>query len=197
MACKDGFTLVELMVTILIVAILAAAIIPSMQGRIDKAKWSEANATAGAIRRAVRVYASETDVATAQTLAGTNLSDPAAQEVLGLGPSDLEGTYFTAANYTITSVDASAVAVITVEGTEANAPSGTYQLTADGHWVKLGQGGGAESGGGDGGDDDGSGGGSGGSGGGDGGGGGGDGGGGNGGAGQSRGRGRRPGPAGR
>ena len=54
------------MVVILIVGILAAVAIPLMQGRIDKAKWSEANATAGTIRTAVRAYAAETSVATAQ-----------------------------------------------------------------------------------------------------------------------------------
>ncbi len=134
---RKGFTLVELMVVILIVGILAAVAIPLMQGRIDKAKWSEANAAAGSIRTAVRAYAAETSVGTAQGLAGKALSDTDTQAALGFNSSDLEGTYFTAANYVITSVDSSGVAVITVTASKSNAPSGSYQLETDGDWVKY------------------------------------------------------------
>ena len=137
MARKVGFTMIDLVVTILIVAIMAAVLVPSMQGRIDRAKWSEANATAGAIRRAVRAYASETDIATAQSLAGMNLIDPPTQQLLGLTAADLEGAYFTAGDYTLTSIDASAVAVVTVSASKAKAPSGSYRLLTDGEWVKL------------------------------------------------------------
>ena len=137
MARKVGFTMIELVVTILIVGILAAVLVPSMQGRIDKAKWSEANATAGAIRRAVRAHASESDIATAQTLAGVNLIDPPRLQVLGFKAADLEGRYFTAGDYTLTSIDDSAVAVVTVSASKPNAPSGSYRLLTDGEWVKL------------------------------------------------------------
>lgn len=133
---RKGFTLVELMVVILIVGILAAVAVPLMQGRIDKAKWTEANAAAGAIRSAVRAYAAETSIATAQGLAGETLDDAATQTALGFASTDLEGVYFTASDYEITSVGATGIAVITVTASKSNAPSGSYQLEADGDWVK-------------------------------------------------------------
>ena len=51
-----GFTLIELMVVILIVGVLAAASVPLMRGRIDRSKWTEANATAGTIRTLVKIW---------------------------------------------------------------------------------------------------------------------------------------------
>ncbi len=134
MNSKKGFTLVELMVVILIVGILAAVAIPLMQGRIDKAKWSEANATAGTIRTAVRAYTAETSLLTAQGLIGTNLAG--GSTLLGFSANDLEGTYFASADYTITDVDVSGIAEITVaNGTNGDAPTdGPYLLRVDGTW---------------------------------------------------------------
>ena len=132
-----GFTLVELMVVIFIVAILAAVAIPLMQGNIDKSKWSEACSAAGTIRRGIRTYAGETSVATAQGLVGNNLSDAATEEALGFIGTDLEGTYFTAADYTITAVNGAGIPTITVTGgSKPKSPTGTYVLQPDGKWVK-------------------------------------------------------------
>ena len=101
MTGRKGFTLIELMVVILIVGILAAASIPLMRGRIDSAKWAEANATAGTIKSAVRVYFAERGAA----ITGS-LGVAATQTALGFTASDLTGTYFIPSNYNIDSVDA-------------------------------------------------------------------------------------------
>jgi prepilin-type N-terminal cleavage/methylation domain-containing protein len=136
MKSRKGFTLVELMVVILIVGILAAVAIPLMQGRIDKAKWSEANATAGTIRTAIRAYAAETSVLTAQGLIGNTLADAATQAALGFSATDCEGTYFASGDYTITGVNANGMAEVTVaNGSKAGAPTnGPYILHTDGTW---------------------------------------------------------------
>ena len=130
---RKGFTLIELMVVILIVSILAGVAIPLMQGRIDAAKWSEANAAAGTVRTAIRAYFAERPTL-ASALSGT-LAVAATQNALGFGANDLTGTYFAPANYTITSVDGTTgIAVITVSA--GTGLTGSYQLEADGDWVK-------------------------------------------------------------
>ena len=131
---KRGFTLVELMVVVLIVGVLAAVAIPLLTGRIDKAKWSEANAGAGTIRTAVRTYFAE-DPAAAQKLTG-KLSVAATQTVLGFSSADLTGTYFVSGDYNIDSVNASGMPTITVKASQANAPSGSYTMSAAGAWTK-------------------------------------------------------------
>ena len=133
---KKGFTLVELMVVILIVGILAAVAIPLMQGRIDKAKWSEANAAAGTIRTAVRAYAAETSIATAQGLIGETLDDTDTQAALGFDAADLTGTYFIPSDYAITNVNGNGIASITVTASQDEAPTGSYLLDIDGSWTK-------------------------------------------------------------
>jgi type IV pilus assembly protein PilA len=133
---SKGFTLVELMVVILIIGILAAIAVPLMKARVDKSKWSEACTTAGTIRTAVRNYAAEKSLATAQALAGNNLGDNAIQQCLGFIPEDLEGTYFSPGDYVISSVNQDGIAAITITGgSKADSPSGSYVLQTDGRWI--------------------------------------------------------------
>ena len=56
---KKGFTLVELLVVLVIIAILAAAIIPSMMGFIDKAKQQSAAAECRSVLLAGEVQLNE------------------------------------------------------------------------------------------------------------------------------------------
>ena len=125
------------MVVIAIVSVLAAIAAPGYVMAIDKSKWSEANAGAGAVRTAVIAYAAETSVADAQDLAGENLGSADLRQKLGFNAGDLDGTFFEEDDYTINSVNARGVAVVTVTGgSKPNSPAGSYQLELDGGWQK-------------------------------------------------------------
>ncbi|RKY13341.1 MAG: hypothetical protein DRP52_03035 [Planctomycetota bacterium] len=122
-----GFTLIELMVVILIVGVLAAAAVPLMRGRIDRSKWTEANAGAGAIRTAMKTYLMETG-----NIVTGSLTNASVQQALEIQSGDLTGSYFVAADYNIDSVNANGIAVITITGSQSNAPSGSKTLALDG-----------------------------------------------------------------
>jgi type II secretory pathway pseudopilin PulG len=79
----------------MIVAILAAVLVPTIRGRVNRARWSEGMAGAGTIATALRAYCAEqgVDQAAAPTLAA-----------IGLATGDLQGKYFASTNYAITSL---------------------------------------------------------------------------------------------
>jgi type II secretory pathway pseudopilin PulG len=107
-----------------------------MQGRINAAKWSEANAAAGTIRTAVRAYFAQNPTA-AGGMGGSSLGTDTVRNVLGFNAQDLTGTYFSPSHYTITSVNSSTgIAVVTVTSTGITGLDGTYALTSDGDWVQ-------------------------------------------------------------
>ncbi|MBN2592509.1 MAG: prepilin-type N-terminal cleavage/methylation domain-containing protein [Sedimentisphaerales bacterium] len=85
MESKKGFTLIELMAAIFIVCILAAVVVPIMQGHIDSAKWSEGKAIMGIIARALRTHINEKN---------NNFTPVPTLTELGLEPGNLNGTYF-------------------------------------------------------------------------------------------------------
>ncbi len=126
---RHGFTLIEIMVVVLIVGVLAAAVMPILRGRVERAKWSEANAAAGMIKNAVKVYFAETGTGVTGSL-GEGLT----MNLLSIQPSDLTGTYFVAGDYTIDEVNESGIATVTVTGSLPNAPQGSKTLSSDGTW---------------------------------------------------------------
>ena len=96
---QRGFTLVELMIVVVIVGILAAVAIPMYRGSTDRARASEAVATLGSIRSAMRVYFAEHDTYNS----GSDFSDGdlvTVGDVLDVTDADLTGRYFSEECYT-------------------------------------------------------------------------------------------------
>lgn len=136
MNSRKGFTLIELMVVILIVGILAAVAIPIMRGRIDQAKWSEANSAAGSIRTAVRAYIAEKGPNYTGYTADLVGALDTTYEALGFAENDLDGKYFMQADYQITSVALDPPSCVITVGptTKSGGPLGTGTLDAAADW---------------------------------------------------------------
>lgn len=104
---KAGFTLVELMVVAIIVAILAAVSIPLMSGNKRRAAATEAEAGLGTIRSCLRAMFAETEaynVKPGGSALGTGTIT--SNSVPGIRAGDLAGTYWQEGNYSVTAVDA-------------------------------------------------------------------------------------------
>lgn len=125
-----AMTLMELMVVIFIVGILAAVTVPIMNGRIDKAKWSEGKAMAGSLASSIRAYAAEHGTA--------GYINPTFAE-LGLATSSLQGKYFAPGNYSWTSTYGGvppvlAFTITVTAGTGITAPA-LVTLNEAGNWT--------------------------------------------------------------
>jgi prepilin-type N-terminal cleavage/methylation domain-containing protein len=131
---RKGFTLIELMVVILIVALLAAVAIPILRGRIEEAKWAEGKAIMGSVATAIQAYAAEK---------GYNADPPTTFFEIGFENEDLAGTYFNPGDFDFVvrdmgSADGSTVLDfdVTCEGSTKDIgptrPDGGYALRTDG-----------------------------------------------------------------
>jgi len=135
MCKRKGFTLVELMVVILIVAILAAIAIPIMRGRIDAAKWAEGKAMMGTIATAIRAYVAEKGVQM------DNFDDIADAVALGFATGDLNGTYFSEGDFSWTGnydqpTNVLTFSIVATAPAEINSPS-QVTLDAAGQFVET------------------------------------------------------------
>ena len=121
---QHGFTLVELMITVVIVGILASVAIPLYQANVTRAKAAEADAALGSIRTALRVSYAENGSypSAASYVAITTLT-------IDVDSTDLVGSYFSPSDYTYQS-DGS---TFTIRATGSGDQSGIQrQMTSEG-----------------------------------------------------------------
>ncbi len=141
---REGFTLVELMVVAVIVAILAAVAIPLMSANRTRAMVTEAEAGCGTIRTALRAMYAETQDYTQHIDGTTTISAGDAATVLpGIGVGDLDGRYFSDACYTISAVGTTTYTIQCLgsasTATEASEVSGvTVTLDNNGTFTRTG-----------------------------------------------------------
>lgn len=126
---KSGFTLVELMVVAIIVAVLAAVAIPLMTANVNRAIATEADSGLGTVRANLRAMYAETK-SYAEQPDGTAIviGDPVVGTIPGFGDDDLDGRYFSDESYTVTGVSATGYE-ITAAGASSTAPKASKVAT--------------------------------------------------------------------
>ena len=130
---QKGYTLVELLIVILIVAILAAVAIPLMRGRIDSAKWSEGQAMAGSIATAIRSWV----IMGNEAGTWTELNLPPIR--LGLRDSELSGMYFDKGNFQwqVQSTGTELTYLIVITRPEGVGAPEQMTLSSSGKWNEI------------------------------------------------------------
>jgi prepilin-type N-terminal cleavage/methylation domain-containing protein len=118
---QRGFTLIEVMITIMIVGLLASAATPLLANSIEKAKVSEAMAALGSVRRAMRMhYVEHGTYKNPQFTAGRKVTFGG---ILAISDTDLEGRYFSSECYTFERVKRRTFR-IKCKGMPSTAPAG-------------------------------------------------------------------------
>ena len=108
---KAGFTLVELMVVAIIVAILAAVAIPLMTAQKKRAMATEGEAGLGMIRTALRAMYAETGNYNKDANGNTLNAPVAITNLPGVNASDLDGKFFHNGDYSVSAVAAASYTV--------------------------------------------------------------------------------------
>jgi len=127
---RGGFTLVELMIVVVIVAVLALVAIPGYQSNVATAKMSEGITGAGVIRTALRTY-SVTHSGSYPTLSDVNGNGLG---VIAVSGDDLNGKFFSPENYTVNSSAASYTIRVTLAG-----DGSFWQVDEEGNVSKSGE----------------------------------------------------------
>ena len=114
---QNGFTLVELMVVAVIVAILAGVAIPLMSGPKKRAMASEGEAGLGMVRTTLRLLYTESGHYNLKPDGSTPITAPTAVTNLpGINAGDLDGKCFHGTDYSLSAV-ADSTYTVSVAGT--------------------------------------------------------------------------------
>lgn len=123
---RSGYSLMEVMVVAILVAILATLAVPAMNGNRRRAWATEAQTGCGTVRTAMRIIL----LAHGEYPA---LSDaPVYPNIEGISQHDLDGAFFLTTDYRITSTPSNFV--ITCTGTSPRVAGRTVILTSEGNW---------------------------------------------------------------
>lgn len=134
---RAGFTLVELMVVAVIVAILAAVSIPLMSGGKKKAMASEADSSLGAVRACLRAMYAETRDYSKDPNGNTIEAGDPLTAIPGVSTGDLEGKYFKESDYDVASISASAYS-LRCRGSTGEVSGVTITLNQSGTFSRTG-----------------------------------------------------------
>jgi len=129
---KKGFTMIELMIVAIIVAILAVVLIPLMSGNKARAYATEAEAALGTVRTALRVIYAESSPHAFPVLA----LGPVEGRVDGISAGDLLGTFFAGPSFTIRS-DATTYEIRCTWATATTAPRTAEVQAYTTAWTEL------------------------------------------------------------
>jgi len=132
-AQSQGFTLVEMMIVAIIVAILAAVGVAMMRGHTTRAMATEAYGAMGTIRTALRVNYAETNdygkLPDGTVIAADCTNLPGVRPRYPPTPGDLDGRYWDQDCYTL-SFPTSSRYLITATG-KADGPTAGVTITLD------------------------------------------------------------------
>ncbi|MCX7819320.1 MAG: type II secretion system GspH family protein [Kiritimatiellae bacterium] len=134
---KSGFTLVELMVVAVIVAILAAVAIPLMSGNKKRAMATEAEAALGSVRTALRAMYAETKAYNKDPNGNTISQNDPVTKIPGVTAEDLEGKYFKSTDYTIAAIGVDTY-TIQAKGSTGEVAGVTITLNEKGEFTRTG-----------------------------------------------------------
>jgi prepilin-type N-terminal cleavage/methylation domain-containing protein len=133
---QAGFTLIELMVVAIIVAILAAVAIPLMSANKKRAMATEAEAGLGSVRTALRAMFAESGAYNKDLNEAAITAPVSVTNIPGVGSADLDGKYFTSPDYTLTAVG---VNTYTIQAQGTGKVAGvTITLNEAGNWTRTG-----------------------------------------------------------